>query len=143
MDALLSYVDDLEIPSLTKSSLVQMLTDQMGLTGKESCEVVEGFFELIAEQLEKGKDVKLAGFGNFDVLHKAARPGRNPRTGENVQISPRRVVKFSPGPKFMRRMSGRSEARSIAKPDRQIFVKPRRRIPRRSDFSENALQPRP
>ena len=79
MHALTAFVDSLEVPALTKSALVDMLIEQMGLNGREAVELVESFFELILERLSKGEDVKLAGFGNFEVRQKRERPGRNPR----------------------------------------------------------------
>ncbi len=143
MQALPAFVDSLEVPALTKSALVDMLMEQLGLNGREAVEVVEGFFELILERLSKGEDVKLAGFGNFEVHHKKERPGRNPRTGESVLISPRRVVRFSAGPKFMRRMTNKqlAESLSIAKSGKKLpslEIKPSKR---RSARPEEARQP--
>ena len=143
MDDLIDFVDDLEIPVLTKSGLVELLIDQMGINGRESSEMVEGFFELIAERLCMGEDVKLSGFGNFEVRRKEARPGRNPRTGEDVQITPRKVVRFSTGPKFKRRMLNPAvgESLSIAKSGGRSLNRGRRARLRRSETFENARQP--
>ncbi|MDZ4130728.1 MAG: integration host factor subunit alpha [Hydrogenophaga sp.] len=143
MQAMSTFVDNLEIPALTKSDLVEMLGEHMGLSGRESCELVEGFFELITNRLLRGEDVKLAGFGNFEVHQKEARPGRNPRTGVSVEIAPRKVVRFSAGPKFMRRMESKTlaEPLSIAKSGPRLpslEIKPSRR---RSARSEEARQP--
>ena len=143
MHALTAFVDSLEVPALTKSALVDMLIEQMGLNGREAVELVESFFELILERLSKGEDVKLAGFGNFEVRQKRERPGRNPRTGESVLISPRRGVRVSAGPKFMRRMANKqlAESLSIAKSGKKLpslEIKPSRR---RSARPEEAREP--
>lgn len=97
--------DELSIPSLTKTALTDLLHSQLGLRGKESRDVVDSFFQTIAERLGQGEDVKLAGFGNFDIQKKRPRLGRNPRTGEAALISARHVVKFSSGPSLKSRLS--------------------------------------
>ena len=86
--------DSLDTPALTKAQLSEMLFEQLGLNKREAKEYIEAFFELISSQLVDGKDVKLSGFGNFEIRSKSARPGRNPRTGEPVPIPPKRVVTF-------------------------------------------------
>ena len=68
--------------------------DQIGLNKRESKDMIDAFFDLIAQSLVEGKDVKLSGFGNFQIRTKAPRPGRNPRTGEAIPIKARRVVTF-------------------------------------------------
>lgn len=93
-------VDNLETPALTKAQLADMLFDQIGLNKRESKDMVDAFFDLIADGLVEGKDVKISGFGNFHIRTKAARPGRNPRTGEPVAIEARRVVTFHASPKL-------------------------------------------
>ena len=80
--------------TLTKSELAELLFAQVGLNKREAKEMVEAFFEEIRTGLEQGDIVKLSGFGNFSVRDKASRPGRNPKTGEMVPISARRVVSF-------------------------------------------------
>ena len=87
-------VDSLETPALTKARLADMLFDQIGLNKRESKDMIDAFFELISHSLVEGKDVKLSGFGNFQIRTKAPRPGRNPRTGEAIPIKARRVVTF-------------------------------------------------
>ena len=87
-------VDNLETPALTKAQLADMLFDQIGLNKRESKDMVDAFFDLIADDLVEGKDVKISGFGNFHIRTKAARPGRNPRTGEAIPIQARNVVTF-------------------------------------------------
>ena len=80
--------------TLTKAELAELLFAQVGLNKREAKEMVEAFFEEIRQSLETGDVVKLSGFGNFSVRDKASRPGRNPKTGEVVPISARRVVSF-------------------------------------------------
>ncbi len=86
--------------ALTKADIAQTLTDQFGFNKRESKEVVEQFFTEMSNVLIKGEQIKLSGFGNFELRDKSARPGRNPRTGEDVPISARRVVTFKPGQKL-------------------------------------------
>ena len=80
--------------TLTKAELAEMLFDQVGLNKREAKEMVEAFFEEIRHALEAGDTVKLSGFGNFQLRDKPQRPGRNPKTGEEMPISARRVVTF-------------------------------------------------
>ena len=84
----------LDSPALTKAHLSEMLHEQLGLNKREAKDYIEVFFEVIAAQLVEGQDVKISGFGNFEIRSKSARPGRNPRTGEPVPIPPKRVVTF-------------------------------------------------
>ena len=87
-------VDSLETPALTKAQLADLLFEQIGLNKRESKDMVDAFFDLICVGLVEGDDVKLTGFGNFQIRTKAPRPGRNPRTGESIPIQARRVVTF-------------------------------------------------
>src|SRR6476469_5383396 len=87
-------VETLETPALTKAHLADLLFDQIGLNKRESKDMIDAFFDLISESLVDGSDVKLSGFGNFQIRTKSSRPGRNPRTGESVAIKARRVVTF-------------------------------------------------
>ena len=80
--------------ALTKAQLADELYAQIGLSKRESKEMVDAFFDILVEQLIKGEEIKLTGFGNFQVRDKTSRPGRNPRTGELVPIEARRVVTF-------------------------------------------------
>ena len=80
--------------ALTKAEMADRLFEEVGLNKREAKDMVDAFFDLIAESLVKGEDVKLSSFGNFQVRMKKARPGRNPRTGEEVPIEARRVVTF-------------------------------------------------
>ncbi len=84
----------IETPTLTKAELSDMLFERLGLNKRESKDMVEAFFELVHGALVEGDDVKLSGFGNFQIRQKAPRPGRNPRTGEAIPIKARQVVTF-------------------------------------------------
>ena len=86
--------------ALTKADMTEMLYSDLGLTKIEAKSIVEAFFEEVRSALEIGEQVKLSGFGNFDLRDKGERPGRNPKTGEEIPISARRVVTFRPGQKL-------------------------------------------
>ena len=90
--------------ALTKAAMAEKLFEEMGLNKREAKEMVDLFFEEIRKVLEKGEQVKLSGFGNFDLRDKNQRPGRNPKTGEEIPISARRVVTFRPGQKLRARV---------------------------------------
>lgn len=90
--------------ALTKAAMAERLFDEMGLNKREAKEMVDLFFEEIRQALERGEQVKLSGFGNFDLRSKNQRPGRNPKTGEEIPISARRVVTFRPGQKLRARV---------------------------------------
>ena len=99
-------VESLETPALTKAHLAELLFEQIGLNKRESKDMVDAFFYLIAQSLIAGEDVKLSGFGNFQIRTKAARPGRNPRTGEAIPIEARRVVTFHASSKLKEQIQG-------------------------------------
>src|SRR5690625_3631666 len=80
--------------TLTKAELAELLFQHVGLNKREAKDIVDAFFEEIRETLARGDEVKLSGFGNFQVRDKPARPGRNPKTGEVIPIAARRVVTF-------------------------------------------------
>ncbi|MEQ6291761.1 integration host factor subunit alpha [Vogesella sp. GCM10023246] len=80
--------------TLTKAELADLLFDKVGLNKREAKDMVESFFEEIRATLESGTSVKLSGFGNFQLRDKPQRPGRNPKTGEEIPITARRVVTF-------------------------------------------------
>ena len=90
--------------SLTKADIADRLFNEVGLNKREAKEFVDAYFEIIREALESGENVKLSGFGNFQLREKNQRPGRNPKTGEEVPISARRVVTFQPGQKLRARV---------------------------------------
>lgn len=98
--------------ALTKADLAETLFDELGLNKREAKEFVEQFFEEVRAALEAGDPVKLSGFGNFELRDKRQRPGRNPKTGEEIPISARRVVTFRPGQKLRSRVD--DDARSSA-----------------------------
>ena len=82
--------------TITKLDLVNHLNQKMGLNKVESKELVEAFFDEIKKSLLNNEEVKISGFGNFKILNKKERPGRNPRTGKPAVISARKVVTFKP-----------------------------------------------
>jgi len=90
--------------ALTKADMAERLFEELGLNKREAKELVELFFEEVRSALEHGRQVKLSGFGNFDLRDKNQRPGRNPKTGEEIPISARRVVTFRPGHKLKARV---------------------------------------
>ena len=92
--------------ALTKSEMADRLHERLGLNKREAKELVEQFFEEIRICLENNEQVKLSGFGNFDLRDKRQRPGRNPKTGEEIPISARRVVTFKAGQKLKARVDG-------------------------------------
>ncbi len=86
--------------ALTKAEVAEHLFEKVGLSKRDAKDMVEIFFEEIRETLESGDQVKLSGFGNFDLRLHSERPGRNPKTGDNIPISARKVVTFRPGQKL-------------------------------------------
>ncbi len=90
--------------ALTKAEMAERLFEELGLNKREAKELVEMFFEEIRGALENGRQVKLSGFGNFNLRDKNERPGRNPKTGEEIPITARRVVTFHPGQKLKARV---------------------------------------
>ena len=90
--------------ALTKADTAAKLFEELGLNKREAKEMVEMFFEEVRQSLEQGRQVKLSGFGNFDLREKKQRPGRNPKTGKEIPISARRVVTFRPGQKLKARV---------------------------------------
>ena len=107
--------------TVTKADLANTLFEQLGLNKREAKEFVELFFEKIRESLESGESVKLSGFGRFSVRDKKSRPGRNPKTGEEVPVTPRRVVTYKASQKVKDRIAqnkisvsdGKSEAHEL------------------------------
>ncbi|HIE77648.1 MAG TPA: integration host factor subunit alpha [Candidatus Thioglobus sp.] len=86
--------------SITKKNIADELVNQVGLSNVQALDITNEFFNQIKNSLASGIDVKISGFGNFVVREKSARPGRNPKTGEDVLISARKVVTFKAGPKL-------------------------------------------
>ena len=81
---------------MTKADLIEKISLMTAFTKKESSEIVERVFDVVKTTLEAGENIKIAGFGNFEVREKAARRGRNPQTGEVIEITPRKVLTFKP-----------------------------------------------
>ncbi len=95
-----------ELPSLTKAQIALEIHQRIGLSKKESLELVNGFFATMTELLDEGYTIRISGFGNFVLRDKGPRPGRNPRTLEEVPIEARRVVTFHAGQKLRKRVNG-------------------------------------
>ena len=100
----------IETPTLTKAELAELLFERLGLNKRESKDMVEAFFEIVHGTLVAGEDVKLSGFGHFQLRQKAQRPGRNPRTGEIIPIAARRVVIFHASHKFKHQLQTTNKA---------------------------------
>ncbi|ANG65324.1 integration host factor subunit alpha [Marinobacterium aestuarii] len=98
--------------SLTKAEMAERLNEELGLNKREAKEMVESFFDEIRASLASNEQVKLSGFGNFDLRDKRQRPGRNPKTGEEVPICARRVVTFRPGQKLKDRVDTYADSRA-------------------------------
>ncbi|MEO8402263.1 MAG: integration host factor subunit alpha [Gammaproteobacteria bacterium] len=90
--------------ALTKADIAEHLFNGIGLTKREAKEIVELYFQQVCKALESGQQVKLSGFGNFELHDKSERPGRNPKTGEAIPVSARRVVTFRSGQKLRARV---------------------------------------
>ena len=91
--------------TVTKMELANLLFDELGLNKREAKEFVELFFEEIRSALENGDNVKFSGFGSFSVRDKPQRPGRNPKTGEEIPVSARRVVTYKASQKIKDRVA--------------------------------------
>jgi len=105
-------VESLETPALTKAQLAELLFEQIGLNKRESKDMVDAFFDLVSNSLVEGDDVKITGFGNFQIRTKSPRPGRNPRTGEAIPIAARRVVTFHASQKLKEQIQAGTMATS-------------------------------
>jgi integration host factor subunit alpha len=81
---------------MTKADIVSAVYEKVGFSKKEAVRVVETIFDIVKEGLERGEKVKISGFGNFVVRSKRARRGRNPQTGDDIEISPRKILTFRP-----------------------------------------------
>ena len=92
--------------ALTKAELADRLHEEVGLNKRESKEFVDAFFLSLSAALSDGRQVKMSGFGNFDLRRKNERPGRNPKTGVEIPITARTVVTFKPGQKLKERVEG-------------------------------------
>ena len=95
--------------TMTKVDLVKIICEKMGFALKESTEIVEWVFEIMKETLEGGEKIKISGFGNFNIRAKRPRKGRNPKSGEGIVISGRRVVTFKPGNVLRKALNRKSD----------------------------------
>lgn len=112
-------MDDIATPTLTKAEIADAINEQVGLNKRESKDLIDAFFDLIRTSVMAGESVKISGFGNFQVRTKAARPGRNPRTGEEIPIASRRVVTFSASQKLRERLTEAMEREKAEMPGEQ------------------------
>ncbi|MBS0287499.1 MAG: integration host factor subunit alpha [Proteobacteria bacterium] len=103
--------------ALTKAEMSEALAESLNLNKRDAKELVEQLFEEIRHALESGQSVKVSGFGNFDLRDKSERPGRNPKTGQDIPISARRVVTFKPGQKLKVRVEKYEGVPEEASPD--------------------------
>jgi integration host factor subunit alpha len=94
---------------MTKADLIENVYLKTGFSKKESAEIVETVFELIKTTLENGEKIKIAGFGNFVVKDKSTRRGRNPQTGDEIEISSRRILTFKPSQVLKSSINGGEE----------------------------------
>jgi integration host factor subunit alpha len=92
--------------ALTKAELAEALINKVAFNKRDAKDLVDKVFETLRHSLERGEPIKISGFGNFELRNKSQRPGRNPKTGEDVAISARRVVTFKPGHKLKARLEG-------------------------------------
>ncbi len=90
--------------ALTRADMAESLFNELGLNKREARELIDLFFQELVAPLAAGEQVKLSGFGNLDIRDKNERPGRNPKTGEDIPIPARRVVTFKSGPKLKARV---------------------------------------
>ena len=95
--------------TLTKAEMADRLSEQTSLNRREAKQLVELFFNELSQFLINGENVKLSGFGNFELRNKRLRPGRNPKTGEEIPIKARRVVTFRAGQKFRQRIESQTQ----------------------------------
>ena len=95
--------------TLTKAELADLMFEKVGLNKREAKDMVDGFFDEISQALQRGESVKLSGFGNFQLRNKPTRPGRNPKTGEEIAITARRVVTFHASQKLKTAVSRATE----------------------------------
>lgn len=91
---------------MTKADIIESVYEKVGFSKKEAAEIVEMVFDTIKETLERGEKIKISGFGNFIVRDKKSRVGRNPQTGEEIEISARRVLTFRPSQVLKNALNG-------------------------------------
>jgi integration host factor subunit alpha len=98
---------------VTKADIIESVYEKVGFSKKEAAEVVEMVFDTIKETLERGEKIKISGFGNFIVREKKSRVGRNPQTGEEIEISARRVLTFRPSQVLKTALNNSIDAGSV------------------------------
>ena len=91
---------------MTKADVVEEVYERVGISKQEAARLTEMFLDIMKEALEKGEKVKISGFGNFVVREKRSRRGRNPQTGEEITITPRRVLTFKSSPLLKQALNG-------------------------------------
>ena len=99
---------------MTKADIIESVYEKVGFSKKEAAEIVEMVFDTIKETLERGEKIKISGFGNFIVRDKKSRVGRNPQTGEEIEISARRVLTFRPSQVLKNALNASAEAAEAA-----------------------------
>jgi integration host factor subunit alpha len=92
---------------MTKADIIDNVYQKVGFSKKDSAEIVERVFDIIKEALERSENIKISGFGSFIIRHKKSRKGRNPQTGEEMVITPRKVLTFKPSMVLKRQMNNR------------------------------------
>ncbi len=97
--------------TLTKADMVEHIIRKLNLTHQQGRTLVDNFFQELSDCLTEGNEIKLSGFGNFELRDKKSRPGRNPKTGEEVPVSARRVVTFKAGQKFRQYVEQKQNAK--------------------------------
>ena len=100
---------------MTKADIIESVYEKVGFSKKEAAEIVEMVFDTIKETLERGEKIKISGFGNFIVRDKKSRVGRNPQTGEEIEISARRVLTFRPSQVLKNALNASAVAHEAAK----------------------------
>jgi integration host factor subunit alpha len=101
---------------VTKADIIESVYEKVGFSKKEAAEVVEMVFDTIKETLERGEKIKISGFGNFIIRDKKSRVGRNPQTGEEIEISARRVLTFRPSQVLKNALNSAADASSAPAP---------------------------
>src|SRR5512142_2536728 len=104
---------------VTKADIIESVYEKVGFSKKEAAEIVEMVFDTIKETLERGEKIKISGFGNFIVREKKSRVGRNPQTGEEIEISARRVLTFRPSQVLKNALNLAAEAAAAGNPPPQ------------------------
>ena len=94
----------MSLDNFGRSEIISLLIEKMGLNKQTATEMLDGILKTMIQSLNEGHSIKIPGFGTFSVREKLSRPGRNPRTGKDAEISARRVVTLSPSPLFKKKL---------------------------------------